>query len=137
MVVDMVDEEVTVGLVDVEVTADLVVVVEVVVSVVTTQMMTIRSLPLEPLKTRVLLKKEIGPQKDVAMVDHEVPTAEVVVEVSTMVMLVKRDDPEEHLNATVALGEGVLLLPYDDMISLFNFCFFISIDYLFFFLVLL
>lgn len=110
MVVDLVDEEVTVtvGLVDVEVTVDLVVVVVVVVSVVTTQMMTIRSLPLEPLKTRVLLKKEIGTQKDVAMVDHEVPTVEAVVEVSTMVMLVKRDDPEEHLNATVALGEETI-----------------------------
>ena len=124
MVVDLVDEEVTVGLVDVEVTVDLVVDVEVAVLVVTTQTTTIRSLPLGLLKTRVLSKKEIGPQRDVTMVDHEVPTAEVVVEVSTMVMLVKRDDPEEHLNATVALGEGVLLLPYDDMICLFNCCFY-------------
>jgi hypothetical protein len=95
-VVDMEDEEVTVDMV-----AD----VEVVGLVVITLMTRIRSLVLEHLKTTVL-SKEIILQRDVTMVDQDLPIAVVVVEVSAMAKLVKKDVLEEHLNAAVELAEG-------------------------------
>jgi hypothetical protein len=104
-VVDLEDEEVTVDMVeDVEVTVDMVADVEVVGLVVITLMMRIRSLVLERLKTTVL-SKEITLQRDVTMVDQDLPIAVVVVEVSAMAKLVKKDVLEEHLNAAVELAE--------------------------------
>jgi hypothetical protein len=105
-VVDLEDEEVTVDMVeDVEVTVDMVADVEVVGLVVITLMTRIRSLVLEHLKTTVL-SKEITLQRDVTMVDQDLPTVAVVVEVSAMAKLVKKDVLEEHLNAAVELAEG-------------------------------
>jgi hypothetical protein len=40
------------------------------------------------------------------MVDQDLPIAVVVVEVSAMAKLVKKDVLEEHLNAAVELAEG-------------------------------
>lgn len=88
----------------------------VVVLVVTLPVTRIHSLPLEPLIVKVLLMKEMlgGLQKDVAMVDHEVPIVVVVnAEVSAMVKLVKKEDLEGHSSAGVALAEGDVIANVD------------------------
>lgn len=97
-------KEVAEAVVDVDLLVDVAVAV-VVVLAVTSQTTRTHSLPPELLIVRVLLK-EISSLRDVALVDLDLPIVEVVVEVSAMVKVVKKEDLEGHLNAIVALGEG-------------------------------
>lgn len=103
----------------------------VVVSIVTSPMMRTHSLPLEPLIIWVLLKVILRRlQKGVVMVHHEVLIVVVVVvdvEASAMVKLMKKDDLEEHLNATVELAEGDVITNNDLFLVLIFFSILMSL----------
>lgn len=77
---------------------------------VTLQMMRTHLQALEPLPVKVLLKREmLGiPQRDGVMVD-EVLTVAVVVEVTAMAKLVKKEGQKEYLNAAVGLDAGDII----------------------------